>query len=88
MSADNNWLAVTSEHCIVRMRIRSDRNGNAMNVGTCRCGKQFGVPRNGGGLEGTLDRLAQMDALIAAHHAEVLRTGGCDGGARTARVKS
>ena len=76
MSDGDNGLAVTSEHCIVRMRIRSDRNGNAMNVGTCRCGKQFGVPRNGGGLPGTLDRLAQMDALIAAHHAEVMMGGG------------
>lgn len=69
--SDDDWFAVAPDH-VVRMGTDWE-DDRPINIGLCRCGKEFRVPRDGGGLEGALKREADMDALIAAHHAEVMR---------------
>ena len=72
--SDDAWFAVAPDH-VVGMTIDWGENANDVpaNVGTCRCGVAFRVPRDGGGLAGALRREDEMNALIAAHRAEVMR---------------
>ena len=69
--SDDAWFAVAPDHVVA---MGTDWEGDRpVNVGLCRCGKEFRVPRDGGGLAGALRREDEMNALIAAHRAEVMR---------------
>lgn len=63
----------STDHVVRMMPPDWDWSGEPQNEARCSCGAVFRVSRNGGGLQGALEREARMDALIAAHHDEVKR---------------
>lgn len=64
------------DHVVRMMPPDWDWSGEPQNVAKCSCGEMFRVPRRGGGLVGALEREAKMEAMIAAHRAEVMRPNG------------